>query len=289
MNMEITKKDASLLIGLFGVLVAVVVYYLVFMPYTEKADNLKRENTALKSKVQMMQLLANDYDILLQKTEDNKETLKKILDRFPSDVKEEDMIMLAAQLQSQGAFDSITGLSIGEATDVYAVTDLDAKVAEAVAAKLGTGTAAADPAQTEGSAESAQPETETATATEESAGDMEVTPGQLNLDGNYVLRERTGEITGTSSYEGFKQAIQMLTERNDRTQINVMASYDIETGLLDSSMTIIADFMTGTGKPYVAPAIPFVPQGTGNIFGTVDLTKQAEDELTDAALADIQQ
>ena len=79
----------------------------------------------------------------------------------------------------------------------------------------------------------------------------------------------------------------MLTERNDRTQINVMASYDIETGLLDSSMTIIADFMTGTGKPYVAPTI--VPQGTGNIFGTVDLTKQAEDELTDAALADIQQ
>ena len=118
---------------------------------------------------------------------------------------------------------------------------------------------------------------------------MEVTPGRLNLDGNYVLRERTGEITGTSSYEGFKQAIQMLTERNDRTQINVMASYDIETGLLDSSMTIIADFMTGTGKPYVAPTIPFVPQGTGNIFGTVDLTKQAEDELTDAALADIQQ
>ena len=40
MNMEITKKDASLLIGLFGVLVAVVVYYFVFVPYTEKADSL---------------------------------------------------------------------------------------------------------------------------------------------------------------------------------------------------------------------------------------------------------
>ena len=285
MNMEITKKDASLLIGLFGVLVAVVVYYFVFVPYTEKADSLKSENISLNSRVQTLQLLANDYDNLLQQTKDNQESLKKILDRFPSDVKEEDMIMLAVQLQSQGAFDSITGLSIGEAADVYAVTDLDAKVAETVDGRLGTTTAATDPSQTEGTEEGVQTET----ATEESAGDVELTPGQLNLDGNYVLRERTGEITGTSSYEGFKQAIQMLTERNDRTQINVMASYDIETGLLDSSMTIIADFMTGTGKPYVAPTIPFVPQGTGNIFGTVDLTKQAEDELTDAALADIQQ
>ena len=285
MNMEITKKDASLLIGLFGVLVAVVVYYFVFVPYTEKADSLKSENISLNSRVQTLQLLANDYDNLLQQTKDNQESLKKILDRFPSDVKEEDMIMLAVQLQSQGAFDSITGLSIGEAADVYAVTDLDAKVAETVDGRLGTTTAATDPSQTDGTEEGVQTET----ATEESAGDVELTPGQLNLDGNYVLRERTGEITGTSSYEGFKQAIQMLTERNDRTQINVMASYDIETGLLDSSMTIIADFMTGTGKPYVAPAIPFVPQGTGNIFGTVDLTKQAEDELTDAALADIQQ
>ena len=285
MNMEITKKDASLLIGLFGVLVAVVVYYFVFVPYTEKADSLKSENISLNSRVQTLQLLANDYDNLLQQTKDNQESLKKILDRFPSDVKEEDMIMLAVQLQSQGAFDSITGLSIGEATDVYAVTDLDAKVAETVDGRLGTTTAATDPSQTDGTEEGVQTET----ATEESAGDVELTPGQLNLDGNYVLRERTGEITGTSSYEGFKQAIQMLTERNDRTQINVMASYDIETGLLDSSMTIIADFMTGTGKPYVAPTIPYVPQGTGNIFGTVDLTKQAEDELTDAALADIQQ
>ena len=285
MNMEITKKDASLLIGLFGVLVAVVVYYFVFVPYTEKADSLKSENISLNSRVQTLQLLANDYDNLLQQTKDNQESLKKILDRFPSDVKEEDMIMLAVQLQSQGAFDSITGLSIGEAADVYAVTDLDAKVAETVDGRLGTTTAATDPSQTDGTEEGVQTET----ATEESAGDVELTPGQLNLDGNYVLRERTGEITGTSSYEGFKQAIQMLTERNDRTQINVMASYDIETGLLDSSMTIIADFMTGTGKPYVAPTIPFVPQGTGNIFGTVDLTKQAEDELTDAALADIQQ
>lgn len=285
MNMEITKKDASLLIGLFGVLVAVVVYYFVFVPYTEKADSLKSENISLNSRVQTLQLLANDYDNLLQKTKDNQESLKKILDRFPSDVKEEDMIMLAVQLQSQGAFDSITGLSIGEATDVYAVTDLDAKVAETVDGRLGTTTAATDSSQTDGTEEGVQTET----ATEESAGDVELTLGQLNLDGNYVLRERTGEITGTSSYEGFKQAIQMLTERNERTQINVMASYDIETGLLDSSMTIIADFMTGTGKPYVAPTIPFVPQGTGNIFGTVDLTKQAEDELTDAALADIQQ
>ena len=285
MNMEITKKDASLLIGLFGVLVAVVVYYFVFVPYTEKADSLKSENISLNSRVQTLQLLANDYDNLLQQTKDNQESLKKILDRFPSDVKEEDMIMLAVQLQSQGAFDSITGLSIGEATDVYAVTELDAKVAETVDGRLGSTTAATDSSQTDGTEEGVQTET----ATEESAGDVELTPGQLNLDGNYVLRERTGEITGTSSYEGFKQAIQMLTERNDRTQINVMASYDIETGLLDSSMTITTDFMTGTGKPYVTPTIPFVPQGTGNIFGTVDLTKQAEDELTDAALADIQQ
>ena len=100
---------------------------------------------------------------------------------------------------------------------------------------------------------------------------------EVSLEGNYVLKSRSADITAVTTYEGFKNGIEMITERNDRTQLSVMASYDIESGLVDSSVSVVTNYMGGTGKQYVAPAIPFVQQGTENIFGTVELTVSAEE------------
>lgn len=271
MKMEISKKDAGLLIGLFGVLLTVVVYYLVFMPYSEKTDRLKSENTKLKTKVQTMQVLANDIDILRERTEENKNKTRQILERFPSNVQEEDIIMLAVKLQNEAPFEMIKSLQISNATDVYAVTDIDTRVADAVAQKFGE---APIPEAVPAPVEAAESEVTPIDEVDTGVG----SDGTLNLDGNYVLKERTATMNGSSSYKGFKEAIKMITNRNDRTQLSVMASYDIESGLVDSQMSLVANYMTGTGKSYEVPNIPFITQGTSNIFGTIDLTKLNQPE-----------
>lgn len=277
MKMEISKKDAGLLIGLFGVLMTVVVYYLVFMPYSEKTDRLQSENSKLKTKVQTMQAIANDVDTLREKTQANKEKTRKILDRFPSNVQEEDIIMLVVKLQNEAPYELIKSLQISNATDVYAVTDIDTRVADAVAQKFGE---APIPEAEPQEVEEAESEITPIDQTDTGAG----SDGTLNLDGNYVLRERTATMNGSSSYKGFKEAIKMITNRNDRTQLSVMASYDIESGLVDSQLSIVANYMAGTGKAYEVPNIPFIAQGTSNIFGTIDLTKlnQPEEEIAEA-------
>lgn len=41
--MKLTKRDIGLLLGAFGVLIAVAVYSLVYTPYSEKIASLKSE------------------------------------------------------------------------------------------------------------------------------------------------------------------------------------------------------------------------------------------------------
>lgn len=276
MNMTLSKRDMGLLLGLFGVIVAALVYYFAYMPYTQKTTTLENENKALETRVNLLQTLANQREDLETATKENEEKTLEILDRFPADVREEDIIMLAVQLQNEAPYEYITGVQIGLPEDVYAVPDIGAQVESQAAAFFGTAaqnTQAADAAATETTAAAETAETVvTPVVTQES-----LEPGEISLAGNYVLKSRSADITAVTTYEGFKNAISILTQRNDRTQLSVMASYDISSGLVDSSVSIVTNYMGGTGKQYVEPAVPYVQQGTSNIFGTVELTVSDEE------------
>lgn len=259
MKMEVSKKDAALLLGLLGVLVLVAVYNFLFVSYSDKTNALKNENSKLKMKVQVLQNLANQREDLLNSTKEYQDETREILEHFPADVREEDIIMLAVKMQNEAPYENITAVQIGNAVDVYSVADIEERTDEAVSSYLGE----AAPVE---SAETADTE-----EAEEVAEPVETMPGEISLDGNYTLMARSADIVGVSTYEGFKEAIRMITNRKDRTQLSVMASYDIESGLVDSSISLITNYMYGTGKRYETPNIPFISQGTNNIFGTVDL------------------
>lgn len=269
MNMTLSKKDIGLLLGLFGVIIAVLVYYYGYLPYTEKTRTLENENKTLETRVDLLQALANQRDDLVASTKESEQKTLEILERFPADVREEDIIMLAVQLQNDAPYEYITGVQIGLPVEVYTVPDIYAQVESQAAAYFG---ATAPAAQT------AAPTTETVVAPVDVAADAQedAQTGGISLDGNYVLKSRSADITAVTTYEGFKNAISIITQRNDRTQLSVMASYDIESGLVDSDVSLITNYMEGTGKQYVAPAVPFVQQGTENIFGTVELTVSGE-------------
>lgn len=269
MNMTLSKKDIGLLLGLFGVIIAVLVYYYGYMPYTEKTRILESENRTLETRVNLLQALANQRDDLVASKKESEEKTLEILERFPADVREEDIIMLAVQLQNDAPYEYITGVQIGLPVEVYAVPDMDAQVESQVAAYFGTAGQSVQPA-------TATAETVVTPADIASDTQADTQAGGISLEGNYVLKSRSADITAVTTYEGFKNAINMITQRNDRTQLSVMASYDIESGLVDSDVSLVTNYMEGTGKQYVAPVVPFVQQGTENIFGTVELTVSEE-------------
>lgn len=273
MDMTLSKKDIGLLIGLFGVIVAVLVYYFVYMPYTEKTTVLENENRTLETRVNLLQALANQRDDLIAETKEKEEKTLEILERFPADVREEDIIMLAVQLQNEAPYEYVTGVQIGLPVDVYTVPDINAQIESQAAAYFGT--TAQNTQSTDATATAGATTAETVITPVEGPESLE--PGEISLAGNYVLKSRTADITAVTTYEGFKNAIRMITERNDRTQLSVMASYDIESGLVDSDVSLVTNYMGGTGKQYVAPVVPFVQQGTESIFGTVALTVSEEE------------
>ncbi len=105
------------------------------------------------------------------------------------------------------------------------------------------------------------------------------------------LEEQTGvhaydttmSMTYQCSYEGLKEVIRHNLAQNDRRVINsVTASYDRTTGKLTGSMTLDQYTMSGTDKFYVEPYVPSMNMGTDNIFGTIELPEEVEEEAAPA-------
>ena len=53
--------------------------------------------------------------------------------------------------------------------------------------------------------------------------------------------------------------------------IKIQAVYDITTGILATTYTIRSPYVINTDKIYKEPEVPFIIQGTDNIFGTISL------------------
>lgn len=271
MSLAVTKRDIGLLLGLVGVLLAVLAYNFAYTPYTEKTKTLEKENKALEQRVEILQSLADKRDDMLNATKANDEKSKAIIERFPTKVTEEDVIMFAVQLENEAPYEYVTAVQIGLPTDVYAVTDMNARVEAKANELLGS----AQPVAGDAGAVSTEQTAVSSPTTQAQVQKEEVEViGQINYDGNYTLKARTAEIAAVATYEGFKDAIEIITKRNDRTQLSVTASYDMETGLVDSNISLVTNYMEGTGKAYKEPEIPFVSQGTNNIFGTIELSIQ---------------
>lgn len=256
--MKVSKRDAALLIGLLGVIIAGLTYYFIYMNYSEKAKQLEADNRVLAQRVQVLQELSNKRESMLNEISEYTEKAGKILDRFPADVKEDDAIMYAVKLQDEAPIEYISSVRIGAASDIYTMQDVNA-LAEARAAEL-LGNTSAAPAE-EAPAEEAENTDAVGEAVEGLAND-------------YSLKSRAIDISMVSTYEGFKNGIKMITGRNDRTQLTLSAAYDIETGLVAAQFSLLSDYIEGSGRSYVQPQVPYIQKGTDNIFGTVELTTE---------------
>lgn len=113
--MKFSKKDIGLLLGCFGVILAVISYSLVFTPFTQKADSLRSELSSLRElEARYVDMEQNqDYyqQEILRLTEEN----QGIVDKFPADILPENEIMYVVELEKNVKID-IPSISYGTAT-----------------------------------------------------------------------------------------------------------------------------------------------------------------------------
>ena len=99
--MKLSRRDIGLLLGLLGIVLAVASYALVFNPMKLKNQELESQLTALKDKEAKLVDLENNFDYYQEQIEVCKETSEEIVARFPSEVKPENEIMYAVELEDE--------------------------------------------------------------------------------------------------------------------------------------------------------------------------------------------
>ena len=78
--MKISNRDKGILLGLFGVILAVISYVLIYNPTTLKTEELKTEVAALQSRVNKLTELENNMAHYQKQIEVNKEKSDKDAD-----------------------------------------------------------------------------------------------------------------------------------------------------------------------------------------------------------------
>ncbi len=248
MNLTISERDKNLLIGVLGILFAVVAWFFIASPIFKKTDELEIANVTLKQtadKYVEVNAKMDEYKKSITKLTEEKTT---ILNSYPADMSREDQIMFWINLENtfsgQLAFSSLSmspweELSAGapaEAAPVPEETDLTTEEAEA---------------------------TDTAATPEQS------TP-VANLPELHLYRAPIN-FGYNATYVGLKGMIQYLFDQLDKKNIeNLSVSFDSSTGNLSGTIDVNLFYLMGTDKPYTPKRVPDVMKGVSDVFHTVE-------------------
>jgi len=94
------RKDVQLLIGLLGILLAVVSWQFIYNPNIEEAETITAENDTLKVTIKELEDLNANRETYISETESMKQTSFEIIDRFPAAFLMEDEIMYLYNMEN---------------------------------------------------------------------------------------------------------------------------------------------------------------------------------------------
>lgn len=251
-----SEKDKYLLIGLLGVLFAIIAWFFIASPLKTKTEELKTANVSLKATADLYVEISSQIDDYKQKIEDFSTEKEQILAAYPASIAREDQIMTLVNMED--AFNK--DLAISAATlDPWEVMTLPQEEAAPVAPEI-TDETATDASSTEATTEVAEP----------SAQDAVIQEANQNA-ASVILYRVPSNVTYVATYSGLKNMINYLFSQNDKMNINnLTVAFDASTGNLAGNMGMNQFFMMGTDKQYEPVRIPTVPKGVSDVFHTVE-------------------
>lgn len=257
--MKTSKKDVYLLLGLFGVLIAVAGYFLAYQPNTEKTEKLRAENEQLTQRIAELDTMMQNKGTYIDETTSMKTEMEGIYQLFPVDTREEDSILLAINQEllapmkvEQVAIDLLEEVPFLESAQVEEEAEYTYEIGEVE-----------DYEDQEG-IQDAQTASAGNTATAASAGNP------------FGLYNRKTVLNYSVSYEGLKRGIKNICVQPNRMSIEkVTVVFDETTGLLEGITEINMYCVPNQqDKEYEAPDFSTVLLGTDNIFGTMTIRSE---------------
>ena len=261
------KTSLPLLVAVLALLAFILVYMNLFTPAKDRISSLKSENESLETEIADLKEKVSYQGYYETESDRMRMAVRTIFGLFPADVKIEDAIVTAIDLEGSAPA-VIPNVGFTPSVDVYSVGD----------------GGAGETAQEESAPEETSIEEDVETAAEGGAttySDSSVPkPETITLESGYqgpygsiTLRNAVMTLNFQTSYSGMKNLLQYFAASADRSSISqINLAYDTTTGLLNGSATVNRYSLTGTNRQYTPPAFPVNEIGTSNIFGTVELT-----------------
>lgn len=241
MTKNVSTKDKNMLIGVLGILIVVVVWFLIVSPMKDELTSIEAENATLSKK-------ASSYQSIMAKLSDYEDgiidannAIDEISDRYPVLVSTEDQMMFWANIDTALPLELRFG-------------DLEIKeIDDAVAA------AGVDPASLEN----------VDLITDEN-GDQSFLDSQVDdISAKYKLFGAPMAMNFACTYNGFKYMMDYITSQYNKNAINsVEVYYDAETGYLNGAICVELYYIEGLDKEYTPTFVPSVPKGLSDVFHT---------------------
>ena len=283
--MNISMRDKKLLLMFSGVAVFGLGWFFGYRPQMEEAANIEAANKPLEERLSNLLELAGNRDFYISETESAQNKINEYVAKFPSDVKEENGIVLAQNIENSLGM-QISNVRI--ATKEF-VASIDGSTEEEIAEQNET---MSEQANSQTREQIDEIEGTDSKAAEELQNASDIAAAQADSTSQTPVLYRTQdtlEFTGT--YANLKDVVAYLAEQTGRLTVdNMNASYDTSTGYLTGSIVVNMFSMTGTGNIYTEPDAGQVAYGTSNLFGTLEKatanTAQTSEENGSAGQSD---
>lgn len=271
--MSISTRDKKILLMFSGVAVFAAGYFFGYRPQMSKAEEIETASVPLETRLNELLEMAKNKEFYVEETSKYNQEVSDYVAQFPADVKEEDGILLARDMENTldmevsnigistrdfiASLDGSTEEEIGELIDQTLSEKANEQTQEQIDEIEGTDTKA---------------EEALADATEAAVSDA------ANLTDLTVLFRRLDTLQFSGTYESLKDAVDYLASRSGRMTLDsVDASFDASTGNLMGTITVNMFSMTGTGSTYTEPDAGSVALGRKDLFGTIE-TAETDNE-----------
>lgn len=263
--MNISMRDKKLLLMFSGVAVFGLGWFFGYRPQMEEAANIEAANKPLEERLSDLLELAGNRDFYISETENAQNKINEYVSKFPSDVKEENGIVLAQNIENSLGM-QISNVRI--ATKEF-VASIDGSTEEEIAEQNETMSEQAN-SQTREQIDEIEGTDSKAAEELQNAADIAAALADSTSQTPVLYRTQdTLEFNGT--YANLKDVVAYLAAQTGRLTVdNMNASYDTSTGYLTGSIVVNMFSMTGTGNIYTEPDAGQVAYGTSNLFGTLE-------------------
>ena len=271
--MSISTRDKKILLMFSGVAVFAAGYFFGYRPQMSKAEEIETASAPLETRLNELLEMAKNKEFYVEETSKYNQEVSDYVAQFPADVKEEDGILLARDMENAldmevsnigistrnfiASLDGSTEEEIGELVDQTLSEKANEQTQEQIDEIEGTDTKA---------------EEALADATEAAVSDA------ADLTDLTALFRRLDTLQFNGTYDSLKDAVDYLASRSGRMTLDsVDASFDASTGNLIGTITVNMFSMTGTGSTYTEPDAGSVALGRKDLFGTIDAAKASAD------------